>query len=109
MNKAREEYLHDLWDEETDDPETQEWREELTAEEQKVVDLWDDQYDVGMLKLCTAVVIRDEIHKVYQRKDILELVDVPGGCRMRLRDGSLYLAMLASDNTLRLSEIDAAC
>lgn len=45
-------YLHLiwLWENETNDEETQEWRNELTDEEQALVDRWDNGYSIGFNK-----------------------------------------------------------
>lgn len=51
----REEELQRLFWAETDDPETQEWREELTAEEAELVEAWDDQMEIGMARLCREI------------------------------------------------------
>ena len=55
ISEEREEYLHWCWSEETENIETEEWREELTAEEQALVDGWDRQYAAGFEKLVKAL------------------------------------------------------
>lgn len=51
----RQEVLRGLWDTETDEPETLEWRETLTAEEAELVAAWDEQAALGMGRLCKRV------------------------------------------------------
>lgn len=41
MTEQRKEELLSLWWKETNEDETQEWRDELTADEQAVVENWD--------------------------------------------------------------------
>lgn len=55
----REAELERLFWAETDDPETQEWREELTDEEAELVAAWDDQVETGMARLCREIMRRE--------------------------------------------------
>jgi asparagine N-glycosylation enzyme membrane subunit Stt3 len=47
--------LADNWNEETNDPETQEWRDGLTPEEAKIIDDWDYGYSIGVHNICQAI------------------------------------------------------
>lgn len=49
--EARYEQLCWLWENETNDEETQEWRNELTAEEQALVDQWDYEFNDGLRRM----------------------------------------------------------
>lgn len=49
--EARYEQLCWLWENETNDEETQEWRDELTAEEQALVDQWDYGFNDGLRRM----------------------------------------------------------
>ena len=49
--EARYEQLYWLWENETNDEETQEWRNELTAEEQALVDQWDYGFNDGLRRM----------------------------------------------------------
>lgn len=51
----REAELERLFLAETSDPETQAWREALTAEEAELVAAWDDQVEIGMARLCREI------------------------------------------------------
>lgn len=51
----READLERLFWAETDDPETQAWREDLTVEEAELVAAWDDQVEIGMARLCREI------------------------------------------------------
>lgn len=55
MTRERKEYIDSCLDWETNDPESQEWRDDLTAEEQAYVDAADERYRLGMLRLCEAI------------------------------------------------------
>ena len=44
ISRKRLYYLDWSWNSETDDPETQEWRKELNAEEAAVVASWDEAF-----------------------------------------------------------------
>lgn len=52
ITEERREYLLWAWSEETNDPETEEWREELTPEEEELVKGWDKGYESGLAQLC---------------------------------------------------------
>lgn len=45
------EELMSAWENETNDPETQEWRDDLTADERKLVEQWDDNYEQGLAQM----------------------------------------------------------
>ena len=55
ISENRYEFLSWAWGEESDDPETQEWREELTPEEQAVVASWDKAFNDGVKSLCHQI------------------------------------------------------
>ncbi len=51
ISEARMKELADNWNEETSDPETQEWRDDLTPAETKIIDDWDQVLNVGMCRM----------------------------------------------------------
>lgn len=52
IGTARVEELRHYWNEETEDEDTQEWREEVTdVTEQLLIEEWDNSYNAGFLKL----------------------------------------------------------
>ena len=53
VSEERIAFLDYLWSEETEDPATMEWRDELNAEEAALVASWDEKYcsAVGMLAM----------------------------------------------------------
>ncbi|WP_294855652.1 hypothetical protein [uncultured Oscillibacter sp.] len=59
MPSITEERLAELaenWNEETNDPETEEWRDGLTPEEEKIVSDWDFGYAVGVHNICRDII-----------------------------------------------------
>ena len=49
---------------ETNDPETQEWRDDLTSDEQAIVAKWDRQYALGIGKLAQAIIAQQHMNKL---------------------------------------------
>ena len=63
MDETRREQLYNNRNHETDDPETQEWRDELTAEELEYVDQLDNSYVTGVQRICTAILVRERVRQ----------------------------------------------
>lgn len=59
MDQEQIESLMDLWEHETEDEETWEWRDELTPEEAKLVEGWDKSWGSGVLRLCEDILESD--------------------------------------------------
>ena len=55
MDENRRQELYDSWSAETNEPETEEWRDDLTPEEAALVDQWDAAFLAGYYKLCCAI------------------------------------------------------
>ena len=108
MDNLRREQLIDNWNEEGRDDDT-EWREDLTPEELDFVEGLDRRYDCGILKMASRILIMEKIRAKYSPAEIMELEGVGEHYRLRLRDGSLFLARLGNDNSLLLTEIDEVC
>ena len=66
MKKSRKAYIDWCLDSETNDPETQEWRDELTPEEQAYVDQQDGRYEKAIAAMCSAMPM-DNPHKASLR------------------------------------------
>lgn len=109
MDELRREHLLDNWNHETDDPETREWREELTPEELDFVAQEDDRYCAVVQASCTAILIRERVRQRFQPHEIEELTTIYDHCRLRLRDGRMFLARLDKGGGLTLNEIEEAC
>ena len=96
-NERRLQILENL-SHETNEAWTREWREELTPEELDFVAREDDRYCDGVQALCTAILIRERVRQRFQPH-----------CRLRLRDGRMFLARLDKGGGLTLDEIEEAC
>ncbi len=51
LTKEQCEELMWLWENETNDEETQEWRDELNREEQELVNQWDNRFSFGLSRM----------------------------------------------------------
>jgi len=68
MTRSQKEYIDDCFNHESNDPESQEWRETLTEEERAYVADKDERYRVGMLRLCEAIQAADQ-RRAHQQRD----------------------------------------
>ena len=59
ITRERFEELNSYFWQETNEAETQEWREELTAEEAELIDDWDEQNRLCMLRMCEKILEND--------------------------------------------------
>ena len=109
MDNLRIEEIRRHWDRESENPESMEWRNDLTPEELDYVTAMDKSYRSGMLAMASAILVREKVHAQFSPREILELETVRDHCRLRLRDGRLFLARLDRDRNLRLDEIDGVC
>lgn len=48
--------LKEIWEHETNDPETEEWRDRLTPQEAKLVAAWDDGFDFGLARMAADTI-----------------------------------------------------
>ena len=60
ITDARMAELDWCWGNENQDPESQEWREGLTEEEQAVIDKWDASYEEGVRKMALRIMAEDQ-------------------------------------------------
>ena len=104
MDKTRKAEIDWCLDHETSDPETQEWREELTAEESAYVQAQDEHYERGIAALCSAILVRERVRQRYRPEEIAELETRGDHCRLRLRSGEAYLARWSADGGLLLEK-----
>ena len=109
MDNLRREELRQLWDNESESPETMEWRDSLTPEELDYVTSLDKRYRNGLLAIASAILVREKVRAQFSHAEILELETIYDHCRLQLRDGRLFLARLDRDRNLRLDEIDGVC
>lgn len=105
MDKTRKMEIDWLLDNETNEPDTQAWREELTAEESAYVQARDKHYERGIAALCSAILVRERVRQRYRPEEIAELETRGDHCRLRLRSGEMFLARWAPGGSLRLEKI----
>ena len=55
ISNERMQQLHDLWGNETNEERTTEWRDDLTSEEEALVDKWDQQLIEDMTRIVNAL------------------------------------------------------
>lgn len=60
MDPLRKEELAQLWGDETNEEWTQEWRDELTPEEQALVAKWDANACRGIRRLCDEILTLEQ-------------------------------------------------
>lgn len=60
ITPEREAELHDLYENETNEEWTQEWRDELTAAEAQLVERWDNQYESGFRQWSQDIQVRKQ-------------------------------------------------
>ena len=109
MDDERREYIRDRLYQETGEPESQAWRDELTPEEMEYVERLDGRYATGVAAMCAAILVREKVRERYRPEEIAKLETIRDHCRVTLRDGAMYLARLGQDHSLRLDEIDGVC
>lgn len=61
VSPEREEELEQLFWDETNDPETEEWRDDLTADEAAMVEQWDERTAEGFLALTQEILNRQTL------------------------------------------------
>lgn len=109
MDETRREQLREQLYQETNDPESWEWRDELTPDELDYVETLDEQYITGVVALSSAILVREQVRARFRPEEIAELETIRDHCRVRLRDGRLYLARLDRNRELLLEELDGVC
>lgn len=107
MDEIRREHIVDNWNNETEAPETMEWRDYLTPEELEYVAQLDGGYGRGVCSM--AILTREKVRERYGPAEIRELKSVGDHCMLWLRDGRLFLARLGRDRELLLDEIEGVC
>ena len=62
ISEERMEELDRAWNESAfmDDKEYREWYEDLTPEEQALIDTWDKQYNKVVLQICEEILAKSE-------------------------------------------------
>ena len=57
LTETHYQHLMSLWENKTDDEETQEWRGELGQEEQELVYRWDNRFYDGLCRIYQELVL----------------------------------------------------
>ena len=52
--------LKESWEHETNDPETETWRGDLTPQEAQIVAAWDDGFDHGLTRMAADILSRTQ-------------------------------------------------
>ena len=73
MNDERREYIRDRLYQETGEPESQAWRDELTPEEMEYVERLDGRYATGIAAMCAAILVREKVRERYRPEEIAKL------------------------------------
>jgi hypothetical protein len=58
ISNERLEELESYFWEESNDEDTQLWREDLSEEEDKLISEWDKKYNVGIANLCEQIILK---------------------------------------------------
>lgn len=109
MDDIRREQLRQRLYRETNDPESQEWRDDLTPEELEYVEQLDNSYISHIAAMCSAILVREKVRARFRQEEISELETIRDHCRVRLQDGRLFLARLGREQELLLDVIDDVC
>lgn len=59
ISKKRMKQLQNLWIDETNEEWTMKWRDDLTSEEETLVDKWDQQFIDDMTRIANAITSRN--------------------------------------------------
>ena len=105
MDKTRKREIDRYLAHETNAPESQEWREELTEEESAYVQARDKHYERGVAALCSAILVRERVRARFSPEEIKELETVYDHCVLRTRSGRQYIARLGKDGQIVLEEV----
>lgn len=64
ISEERKAEMAELFYGETNDPESEEWRESLTEEELVLVESWDEAFERGLYRLCKDILDRQKAREV---------------------------------------------
>ena len=109
MDDTRREELTRLWGDETNAEESQSWRESLTPEERDFGAGLDGGFPSGARRVCVPIAPQGKLRQRNSPGMIEELATLRDCCRLRLRDGRVYLVRLSRDNALKFQAVDDAC
>lgn len=90
ITPEREDQLNYFWENETNDPDTSEWRDELTPEEMALVNEWDDRYESGLLAISRDVL------KMERQKALVITPNEVGAVKSELGQSSMAEQLAAA-------------
>lgn len=104
MTEEKKDRLLWCWENESGDPETQEWRDGLTEEEQAYADELDERYNGGIAAMCSAILVRERVQARFAPEEIEELETVYDHCFLRTKGGRGYVVRLGQGGDIILEE-----
>ena len=100
----RKESLFQLWNTETDDPETMEWRDNLTPVEEIYGESLDRGFTVGCRQISTVILIMEDIYRAFPMSSIREITRRGSHCRLELKDGRFFDCWLDKNDQVQYRE-----
>lgn len=104
LTQERRDCLFWLWNEETEDLETQEWREDLTPAEAVYVASLDRGYRAGCTQIATAILVMEDIYRTFPLHQIREITRRGCRCRLELTDGRVFDCGMDADRKIHYTE-----
>lgn len=104
LTQERRDHLYWLWSEETEAPETQEWRDDLTPEEAVYVASLDRGYRAGCTQIATAIRVMESIYRDFPLRQIREISRQGSSCRLELTDGRVFDCGMDADRKIHYIE-----
>lgn len=104
LPEERREGLYRLWSEETEAPETQEWRDDLTPAEAAYVATLDRGYRAGWSQITTAILVMESIYRDFPMRQIREISRRGCRCRLELVDGRVFDCGMDADRKIHYTE-----
>lgn len=104
LTQERRDSLFWLWNEETEDPETLEWREDLTPEEAAYVASLDRGYQTGCTQIATAILVMEDIYRDFPLRQIRQITRQGCRCRLELTDGRVFDCGMDADRKIHYTE-----
>lgn len=88
--------LMSAWENETNDPKTQEWRDDLTADERKLVEQWDDNYEQALAQLVLLSRANSKQAALSDQKLVGQATYISGEVR-EFQDAEEFLACIREE------------
>ena len=104
LTQERRDHLYWLWSEETEAPETQEWRDDLTPAEAAYVASLDRGYRAGCTQIATAILVMEDIYRDFPLRQIRQITRQGCRCRLELVDGRVFDCGMDADRKIHYIE-----